>query len=55
MDYESDFTGEYTALISLKVVNLDKIRDVIVGKTVGGSNYEKQIIKGDFVKSIPMI
>jgi predicted transcriptional regulator YdeE len=55
MDYESDFTVEYTALIGLEVANLDKILDVLVGKTIGGGNYEKRIIKGDPVKSIPAV
>lgn len=53
MEYTSDFTGEYTTFIGLKVDNLDDIPEGLKGKVVGGGCYEERVIVGDPMKSIP--
>lgn len=52
-DYETDYTGEYTTFIGVKVENLDEIPEGLEGKIIGGGVYEERTITGDPMKSIP--
>ena len=45
-DYESDYTGKYTAIIGHKVESLEKIPDGLVGREFKGGKYTKLTAKG---------
>ena len=40
-DYESDYTGKYTAILGMKVSSLDSIPKGMVGRQFKGGNYQK--------------
>ncbi len=45
-DYESDHTGNYTAIVGCHVSSLKEIPEEMVGLTIPGSNYEIFTAKG---------
>ena len=45
-DYESDYTGNYRAIIGLKVDKLDKIPEGLFGREFNGGKYQKFLAKG---------
>ncbi len=45
-DYESDYTGDYTAIVGCHVSTLDEIPAGMVGKIIPASNYEIFAAKG---------
>jgi predicted transcriptional regulator YdeE len=45
-DYESDYTGAYTAVLGCKVSSLDNIPKGLISLTVPQSDYAKYIAKG---------
>lgn len=51
-DYESDFTGRYTAIIGLRVNELNNIPDGMVGRTFEGGTYKKFIAEGEMPQAI---
>ena len=51
-NYESDYTGKYTAIIGHKVANLDNIPDGFLGKEFKGGTYSKFIAKGKMPDAI---
>lgn len=51
-DYESDFTGRYTAIIGLRANELNNIPDGMVGRTFKGGTYKKFIAKGEMPQAI---
>jgi predicted transcriptional regulator YdeE len=53
MEYESNYLGDYTSFIGLKVANLNLIPNGLVGKKVGGGTYEKRFVCGSPLESIP--
>ncbi|UJH66610.1 GyrI-like domain-containing protein [Allomuricauda sp. SCSIO 65647] len=52
MDYESDYTGKYTALIGHKVQSLEKIPEGMIGREIIGCTYQKFISKGKMPDAI---
>lgn len=51
-DYESDYSGKYTAIIGHKVKSLDEIPDGLVGREFKGGKYIKLIAKGEMPDAI---
>ncbi|MEY8019276.1 GyrI-like domain-containing protein [Muriicola sp. SD30] len=51
-DYESDYTGKYTAIIGHKVKSLDEIPDGLVGREFKGGKYTKLVAKGEMPNAI---
>ncbi|HMR82600.1 MAG TPA: GyrI-like domain-containing protein [Niabella sp.] len=51
-DYESDYTGAYTAIIGLKVSSLDKIPDGLVGRAFEHQKFKKFTAKGVMPKAV---
>ena len=51
-DYESDHTGDYTAIVGCHVSTLNEIPAGMVGKTIPASNYEIFIAKGKMPECI---
>ncbi|MEZ2414520.1 GyrI-like domain-containing protein [Muriicola sp. E247] len=51
-DYESDYTGKYTAIIGHKVKSLDDIPDGLVGRKFEGGKYTKLTAKGEMPDAI---
>ncbi|WP_184548649.1 GyrI-like domain-containing protein [Mucilaginibacter sp. FT3.2] len=45
-EYESDYTGVYTAVLGCKVRSLDKIPNGLTGLTIPAANYVKYTAKG---------
>lgn len=45
-DYESDYTGNYKAIIGLKVDSLNKIPNDLIGREFEGGTYQKFVAKG---------
>lgn len=45
-DYEGDYTMSYTAIIGCKVSSLDEIPEGMVGKVIGGGEYQTFTAKG---------
>ncbi len=45
-DYESDFRGNYTAILGVKVSSLDAVPDGLIGREFKGENFKKYIAKG---------
>lgn len=45
-DYESDYTGNYKAIIGLKVDSLDSIPGDLIGREFEGGTYKKFVAKG---------
>lgn len=51
-DYESDYTGKFTAIIGYKVKSLDQIPDELVGREFKGGKYTKMTAKGEMPDAI---
>lgn len=51
-DYDSDYTGKYTAIIGHKVKSLDEIPDGLVGREFEGGKYAKFVAKGKMPDAI---
>lgn len=51
-DYESDYDGEYTSLIGLKVNSIDQIPEGLVGREFNGGKYQKFIAKGKMPNAV---
>ncbi|WP_225037325.1 GyrI-like domain-containing protein [Winogradskyella sp. SM1960] len=51
-DYESDYTGEYTCVIGMKVHSLDKIPDELIGREFESGKYQKFIAKGEMPSAV---
>lgn len=51
-DYETDFTGPYTAIIGAAVRSLDNIPEGFVGITIEKTDYQKFISKGKMPEAI---
>lgn len=45
-DYESDFRGNYTAILGLKVSSLEQIPDGLIGREFEAGNFKKFCAKG---------
>jgi predicted transcriptional regulator YdeE len=45
-DYESDFTGDYTAIIGIAVSTLDDIPSGLIGREFKADNFQKFTAKG---------
>ena len=45
-NYESDYTGKYTAIIGHKVTDLENIPTGMIGKKIDGGKYKKIIANG---------
>lgn len=52
IDYESDHTKPYTAILGCKVENLDDIPNGMLGKSFHGGKYVKTTVKGDLMKGL---
>ena len=46
-DYESDYTGRYTAIIGVRVNELNEIPIGMVGRAFGGGTYKRFIAEGE--------
>lgn len=51
-DYESDYTGKYTAIIGQKVTSLEEIPNGLVGREFKGGKYVKLVAKGKMPDAI---
>lgn len=51
-DYASDYEGEYTTVIGLRVANLDEIPDGMVGREFGEGKYQKFVAKGPLPQAV---
>ena len=51
-DYETDYTGKYTAIVGYEVASFELIPDGFVGKEIGGGTYIKFIAKGEMPNAI---
>jgi predicted transcriptional regulator YdeE len=51
-DYQSDFTGEYTTIIGLKVDSLDTIPAGLIGRHFPADNFVQFIAKGQMPNAV---
>jgi predicted transcriptional regulator YdeE len=51
-DYESDFTGEYTAIIGIPVSTLDEIPSGLIGREFETGNFLKFVAKGEMPNAV---
>ena len=51
-DYESDYKGEYTTIIGLKVSSLDNIPDGLTGRQFTGDNFKIFTAKGEMPTAV---
>lgn len=51
-DYESDYQGNYTAIIGCKVQHLKEIPDGLIGKVIQGGRFQKFIAKGEMPAAV---
>ena len=51
-DFESDYTGVYTAIVGYEVHSLTNIPKGLVGKEIGGGKYQKIIARGEMPNAI---
>lgn len=51
-DYETDYTGQYTSIIGLKVNSIDQIPDGLIGREFNGGKYQKFLAIGQMPKAI---
>lgn len=45
-DYETDFNGNYTAIVGLRVSSLIKVPEGFVGRKIAAGEYHKMIVRG---------
>ncbi len=51
-DYETDFTGKYTAIIGLRVKSLDQIPNGLIGREFEGGKSQKFVAKGEMPNAV---
>ncbi|MEM6263397.1 MAG: GyrI-like domain-containing protein [Bacteroidota bacterium] len=51
-DYESDFTGKYTAMIGLRVNSLSQVPAGMIGREFTGGTYQKIVAKGAMPRAV---
>jgi len=51
-EYETDYTGNYRAIIGCKVSTLDSVPKGMIGWTFKGGNYRKFLAKGELPTSV---
>lgn len=51
-DYESNYNGEYTALLGAKVASLDYVPEGMTGKSFNGGVFEKFVSKGEMPQAL---
>lgn len=51
-EYESDYTGEYLAIIGHRVPSLENLPEGMVGIQVSGGNYQKHIARGGMPQAV---
>lgn len=51
-DYESDYRGNYTAIIGCKVSSLDDLPKGLIGRTIQGGTFQKYIAKGEMPAAV---
>lgn len=51
-DYESDYTGEYTCVIGMKVSSLEQKPNDLIGREFQNGKYQKFIAKGEMPKAV---
>lgn len=51
-DYESDYKGQYTCIIGMKVNSLDKVPTDLIGREFRSGKYQKFIAKGQMPNAI---
>ncbi len=51
-DYESDFTGNYLAILGFKVSSLDNIPDGLIGREFESDSFAKFIAKGEMPNAV---
>lgn len=51
-DYKTDYTGQYTSIIGLKVNSLDQIPDGLIGREFNGGKYQKIVAKGQMPNAV---
>ena len=51
-DYKSDFTGDYTTIVGLKVNSLDTIPEGLIGRQFPAGNFVQFIAKGQTPKAV---
>ncbi len=51
-DYESDYKGDYTCILGMKVNSLDQIPDNLIGREFKSQKYQKFIAKGEMPNAV---
>lgn len=51
-DYETDYTGKYTAIIGMKVNSLDQIPNGLIGQEFNGGKFRKFVAKGQMPNAV---
>lgn len=51
-DYESDYTGKYTAIIGQRVTSLDNIPVGLVGKEINNDKLSRYVAKGEMPNAV---
>ncbi|MDN3587977.1 GyrI-like domain-containing protein [Pedobacter aquatilis] len=51
-NYESDYTGKYTAIIGQRVTSIDDIPEGMVGKEINNETLKKYIAKGEMPNAV---
>ncbi|MFJ1379138.1 GyrI-like domain-containing protein [Capnocytophaga canimorsus] len=51
-DYESDYQGEYTAILGQKVSSLDEIPSGMIGREFPATKFQKFIAKGEMPNAV---
>ena len=51
-DYETDYTGKYTAIIGLQVSSLEDIPEGLIGREFKGGTYTKFVAKGSMPNAV---
>lgn len=51
-DYESDYKGEYTCVLGMKVNSLEQIPENLIGREFKSQKYQKFIAKGEMPNAV---
>ncbi len=51
-EYESDYTGQYLAIIGHKVKSFENLSEALIGIEVSGGNYQKRIARGGLPQAV---
>ncbi len=54
-DYETDYTGKYTAILGYEVNSLSEIPNGFIGREIGGGKYKKFLAKGEMPNAVVQI